>query len=255
MVQESLTGQTALVTGASSGIGRATAEVLAREGASIAMAARREDRLAELASSIQSEYGVETLVLPTDVADVTQNTRMFESTVDELGPLNIVVSNAGVSYLQSIEEMEFDNFDAMQQVNVYGTFLTAQGAIPYLKETRGNLIFVGSFSGQYPNSAHPVYSATKWWTRGFALGLAGQIGGDEIGVTIVNPSEVRTELGGTGDRRPVKDRYEPGSITEPEDVAETIAFAAKQEPPNVVSELDLYRRDKFSGGTTPDTMK
>jgi len=255
MVRQNLEGQTALVTGASSGIGRATANVLAREGASVAVAARREDRLEEIASQIGSDHGVETLVLPTDVSEEDQVERTVETAVEEFGGLDVVVSNAGVSHLQPVAEMETEKFDSMQQVNVYGTFFTARAAIPHLRESRGNLVVVGSFSGQHPNSAHPVYSATKWWTRGFTKGLAGQIGSDDVAVTLVNPSEVRTELGGSGDRRPTKDRYDPGEITEPEDVAETVAFAAKQESPNSVTELDIYRRDKYSGGNTPDSMK
>lgn len=255
MVRDSLTGRTALVTGASSGIGRATAETLARDGASVVLAARRRDRLDSVRETIAAEHGVETMVQETDVTDEHQVAELVENTVGEFGSLDIVVNNAGVSYLEPVAEMDSESFDAMLQVNVYGLFFVARAAIPHLRDAEGNLVFIGSFSGQHPNAAHPVYSATKWWARGFALGLAGQIGGENVAVTVVNPSEVRTELGGSGDRRPTKDRYEPGEITEPSDVAETVVFAAKQEPPNTINELDIYRRDKLSQGTTPDTME
>jgi len=90
-----------------------------------------------------------------------------------------------------------------------------------------------------------VYAATKWWVRGFALSLEGAVGDDGVAVTVVNPTEVRTEFGSETDD-PLAERYDPGEVTEPEDVADAIAFAAAQRPPNTVSELDLYRRDKFS---------
>jgi NADP-dependent 3-hydroxy acid dehydrogenase YdfG len=104
---------------------------------------------------------------------------------------------------------------------------------------------MGSFSGQYPRPYNPVYAATKWWTRGFALSLQGAVGDDGIGVTVINPTEVRTEFGSETDD-PLNERFEPGEVTEPDEIASAVVFAASQEPPNTVAELDLYRRDKFT---------
>lgn len=255
MVIGSLDGKAALVTGASSGIGRATAFALAEEGASVAIAARRTERLESVADRVESEFDGQALVVPTDVTNEEAVEAMVDTTVDEFGSLDIVVNSAAVSILEEVESMDTETFDTMLDVNVRGLFLVSRAVIPHLRETTGHLIVVGSYSSQHPISAHPVYAASKWWTRGFTLSLAGQIGSDDIGVTIVHPSEVRTELGGSEERRPTKDRYEPGEITEPEDVAETIAFAAKQESPNTISELDIFRRDKFSSGNSPDRMQ
>jgi hypothetical protein len=90
-----------------------------------------------------------------------------------------------------------------------------------------------------------VYAATKWWLRGFALSVAAEVGEAGVGVTVVNPSEVRTAFGNE-DGRAFEERFDPGEVTEPEEVAAAIVFAARQDS-STVQELDLYRRDKLSG--------
>ena len=131
-------------------------------------------------------------------------------------------------------------------VNLDGVFFMTRAILPYLRETAGNAIFLGSFAGQYPRPGAPVYAASKWWVRGFALSLAGAVGSDGIGVSIINPTEVRTEFGKEYRDEISQERFDPDEVTNPEAIAEAIAFAAEQEPPNVVNELDLYRRDKFA---------
>ncbi|WP_101296995.1 SDR family oxidoreductase [Halegenticoccus soli] len=242
---EPLAGDAALVTGASSGIGRATALALADRGADVALAARREDRLTEIADEIGDAHGRETLVLPTDVRDEEQVDEMIVRTVDAFGGLDVLVNNAGLGVNDPVEELSTESYRLMMDVNVDGMFFTTRAAIPHLRKSEGNLVFVGSFAGQYPRPANPVYAATKWWTRGFALSLEGAVGDDGIAVTVVNPTEVRTEFGSEEDE-PLKDEFEPGEVTEPPEIAEAIAFAAMRDPPNTVSEINLYRRDKFA---------
>lgn len=238
-------GSAALVTGASSGIGRATAETLARDGADVALAARREERLTTLAEEIRAEHGAETLVCPTDVTDEDAVENAVAETVATFGSLDVVVSNAGTNRFADVEDMTTEQYRAITAVNVDGHFFVSRAAIPHLRETAGNLIFVGSFAGRYPIPDQPVYAASKWWTQGFALSLAGQIGADDIAVTVVNPSEVRTEIG-IAEGRPAHERYAGMDAPESADIAEAIAYAARQDPPNTVAELDFYRRDKFA---------
>lgn len=233
---------TALITGASTGIGREAARSLAREGADVAVAARREERLDELAADIETDHDVDTLVVPTDVAEEAAVESMVERTVDAFGGLDVVVSNAGVGGPGSVTEVTTEEYRTLMGVNVDGMFFTARAALPHLRESAGNLIFVGSFAGQYPRPGNAVYAASKWWTRGFAHSLAGTVGDEDVAVTVVNPTEVRTDI---GDDAPMKERHDPGEVTEPETVADAIAFAARQSPPDTVNELDLYRRDKF----------
>jgi len=241
MVAETdLDGRVALVTGASSGIGREIARALAREGADVALAARREAALEELAAELD---GVETLVVPTDVSDESAVDAMVEATVDELGGLDIVVSNAGVGAPgEPVAETTTETHQTIVEVNINGTFYTARAALPHLLASDGNLIFMSSIAGQYPRPATPMYAASKWWIRGFALSVEAQVGPEGIGVTVVNPAEVRTDIEVLG--KPVKDHFKDEDIVEPEEVAEAVVFAASQENATI-SELDVYWRGKL----------
>ncbi|WP_276273373.1 SDR family oxidoreductase [Haloarcula litorea] len=246
MATDTLAGQTVLVTGASSGIGAATVRRVADAGGDVALLARREERLRDVADAVAADHGVDTHVVPADVSESAAVAAAVESTVDALGSLDGVVVNAGLARGSDVETMTDEEFRTMQQVNVEGAFYTAREALPHLREGDGVLVFIGSFAGQYPRPFNPVYAATKWWVRGFAASLAGQVGGDGVGVTVVNPTEVRSEFGSEeGD--PFTERFDPGEVTEPEEVADAVGFALAQEPPTTVNEIDVYRRDKFGG--------
>ena len=235
----------ALVTGASSGIGEATARALARDGADVALAARRRERLESVAEGIEAEFGVDTLVVPADVRDEAAVEAMVETTVETFGRLDVQVNNAGVGVGGDVEATTTDQYRLMMETNVDGVFFATRAAIPHLRETGGNLVFVGSFAGQYPRPGNPIYAATKWWVRGFAHSLEGQIGPDGVGVTVINPTEVRTEFA-SEESEAFAERFEPGEVTEPEEIADAVAFAAAQDR-STVHEIDLYRRDKFEG--------
>lgn len=243
-----LDGETALVSGASAGIGRASAHALAAAGANVALAARREERLHDLSEAIEDEHGVETLVRPTDVTDEDAVTRIVEETAETFGGLDIVVNNAaiGTSRDATVEEMSTDQFERVMAVNTDGMFFLARATLPQLRESAGTLVFVGSFAGKYPRPGAPVYAASKYWTRGFALSLAGHVGDDEVAVSLVSPSEVRTEFGREFREETNRDRLPEGEVHEPEDVADAVVFAARQDSPNAVTELDLFRRSKFA---------
>lgn len=251
MPQDSLDGKTAVVTGASAGIGRESARALARNGANVVLAARRAEQLRTIASAIEAEFDSETLVVPTDVTAESEVNELIENSVETFGTVDVVVNNAGTGTERgvTVEELNTEQYRTVNSVNIDGMFFTTRAALPYLRESAGILIFIGSFAGHYPRPNSPVYAATKWWTRGFALSVAGQVGDEEVGITVINPSEVRTEFGKDfrSEEELLKERYEPAEVTEPETIAEAVAFAAQQEPPDAVTELDLYRRDKFGG--------
>jgi NADP-dependent 3-hydroxy acid dehydrogenase YdfG len=239
-----LEGAVAVVTGASSGIGRASALGLAEAGADLALAARREAELEAVAESVR-ETGSEALVVPTNVRDPEAVEALVAETVEAFGGLDVAVANAGVGRDAPVEELSTEAYRTMMAVNCDGAFFLARAAVPHLRETAGSLVFVASMAGEYPRPANPVYAATKWWTRGLAHSLAGSLGEEGVAVTTVNPTEVRTEFG-DADGESQAEQFEPGEVTEPEDVAAAVVFAAEQEPPNAVHELDLYRRDKLS---------
>lgn len=240
----SIEGKTALITGASSGIGRETARKLAEEDVNVALASRSEDVLEEIAMGIEEEFEVDTLVVPTDVTEEEQVDEMIEETVDEFDSLDILVNNAGLAIGGEVDGMDSEEYRTMMDVNCDGMFYAARAALPHLKESEGNIIFLGSLAGQYPRPTNPVYAATKWWTRGFALSLSSQIGDENVAVTVVNPSEVRTDFASESGNS-FEERFEEGEVSEPEDVAESILFAAKQEDRNTINEIDVYRRDKL----------
>ena len=238
-----LSTRSVLVTGASSGIGEATAHAFAREGASVALAARREERLREIAAALETDHGVTTAVVPTDVREEAQVTTMVDEAVDAFGGLDVVVNNAGLGRGSDVESLATEQYRQMMETNTDGVFFTTRAALPHLRETQGNLVFVGSFAGKFPRRFNPVYAATKWWLRGFAHSVAGEVGDAGVGVTVVNPSEVRTEFG-SEDGDPFEERFEAGDVTEPDEVADAIVFAARQDR-STVQELDIYRRDKY----------
>ena len=245
MADDPLDGKAALVTGASSGIGEATAHALARDGARVAIAARRQKVLDDIAKQIESEWDAEALVVHTNVRNEDSVEEMVETTVSEFGGLDVLVNNAGMACGESVESLGTDEYRRMMETNVDGVFYATRAAIPHLTEAAGNLVFVGSFAGQYPRPFNPIYAASKWWVRGFAHSIEGNVGEEGVAVTVVNPSEVRTEFGSAYGES-FEERFGEGEVTEPEEVADAIAFAAKQEH-STVSELDIYRRDKFSG--------
>lgn len=250
-VSEQLVGQTALITGASSGIGRATALVLSARGANVVLAARREAKLEEIAQRIESDREVKTLVVPTDVRDEAAVEELVERTVAEFGEVDIVVNNAGIiaDMTEPLEEMSLESYRTIMETNTTGVFLVTREAIPHLRESEGTLVFIGSFTGKYPTPYTPVYAASKSWVRTFAKSVDSYVGDDGVTVTTVNPAETRTELGGDDTGTTQEDRFDPGEASEPEELAEAIAFAATVETSSV-SELDLFRPGRLS-----DTFK
>jgi len=239
----SLDGQTAIVTGASAGIGAETARQLAASGANVVLAARSEDRLDELASELSTHDG-KRLVVPTDVRDESAVDALIDETVETFGGIDILVNNAGLSRGSEVADLSTEEYETMQETNVDGVFYTTRAAIPHVRNSEGHLVFLGSFAGQYPRSFNPVYAASKWWTRGFAKSVAAQVGDDGVGVTVINPAEVRSEFQAT-DGRTFEEVFEEGEASEPGEVAEAILFAVSRERSSL-SEIDINRRDKFA---------
>lgn len=227
------------VTGASSGIGRATARELARRGASVAIVARREAALETVAADIEADFGGETLVLPTDVTDPSAVGTAVDRTVDVFDGIDVAVSNAGVLRMADrLEDLSVQDYETMRAVNIDGMFYTARAVLPYLRDASGTLIFVGSDAAKHPDPVLPTYAATKWWTRGLALSLEAQAGIDGVSVSVVNPGDTMTDIEFEG--RPFAETADPETVLDPAEVARAIAFVASQESGSTVTDLDLY---------------
>ena len=241
--EQPLAGEAAIITGASAGIGEQTARALAADGATVVLAARRERRLEELADELESAHDCTAVAVPTDVTDEGAVETLVEETVTTFGGVDVLVNNAGTARGSDVADLDTQEYRTMIETNVDGVFFTTRAALPYLVESDGHLVFVGSFAGQYPRPFNPVYAATKWAVRGFALSLEASVGPEGVAVTVVNPSEVRTEFGSESGE-PFEERFDPGEVTEPEEVAEAIRFAVRQDG-STLSEIDIYRRDKL----------
>ena len=194
-----LDGTVALVTGASSGIGEATAEVLAAEGAALVLAARRRDRLEALASRIGDAVPV--LVHEADVTDEAQVRAMVERTVAELGRLDTLVNNAGVMLLGPIEGAPTEEWRRMVSLNLLGLLYCTHAALPYLLAAAddgprrvADVVNVSSVAGRVARLGSGVYNATKFGVFAFSESLRQEVTSRHVRVTLVEPGATGTEL-------------------------------------------------------------
>lgn len=195
-----LEGTVALVTGASSGIGHATALELAREGASVALVGRREDRLTDLAAEISSAGG-KALVVPADITTAEAATEAVERTVENLGRLDTLVNNAGLMLLGPAPSADLNDWRRMIDINLMGLMYTAHAAVPHLvkaaaEEPRqvADIVNIGSLAGRNAYAMSAVYSATKFGVGAFSEALRQELARQHVRVSVIEPGSVDTEL-------------------------------------------------------------
>jgi NADP-dependent 3-hydroxy acid dehydrogenase YdfG len=195
-----LDGTVALVTGASSGIGEATALLLAEQGAAVALAARRTDRLEDLATKIRDAGGT-ALVIEADVADKVQAADAVERTVSALGRLDTLVNNAGVMLLGPAVGGPIEDWERMVQVNLLGVLYCAHAALPHLISAAedsprrvADMVNVSSVAGRVPRSGSGVYNATKFGVGAFSESLRQEVTQRHVRISLVEPGAVDTEL-------------------------------------------------------------
>ena len=187
-----LSGEVAIVTGASSGIGAATARELARRGARVVLAARRAAELDAQVDAIRGAGG-DAVATPIDIADPSQVTRLAEHTAAVFGRVDVLVNNAGAGWSRPLATSSPDEVVRMLQVNLLGAMLLTRAVLPgMLERHHGAVISVGSLSGRV--AMEPVYSATKYGLRGFSLALRRQVDGSGVSVSLVSPGNIRTAM-------------------------------------------------------------
>src|SRR4051795_7440970 len=188
--------QVAVVTGASSGIGAATAKALAAEGYAVALAARREERIKELGEEISSGGG-KALAIPTDITDPDAARSLIETTKQELGRVDVLINNAGVMLLGPILGAEVEHWQRMVNVNVLGLLYCTHAALPIMQEQgSGHIVNVSSVAGRVARLGSGVYNATKFGVGAFSESLRQEALNYGVRVTIVEPGFVDTELQG-----------------------------------------------------------
>ena len=222
-----LAGKTAIVTGASSGIGEATARLLAKEGCNVVLAARREDRLRTLAA----ELGEGALAAPTDVTDPAACAALVARTVERFGSLEILINNAGVGLYGSIPEGAPEDWRKMFDVNVLGVLYTTRAAVRHmLARGSGDVVFVSSLAGRrVPAPDGTVYAATKHAITAVAEGLRMDVHDKGVRVINVEPGLVRTEF--PENSYPDAEEYYANkgfSPLEAEDVAAAVLYSLRQ---------------------------
>jgi len=229
-----LTDKVALVTGASRGIGKAVALALAKEGASVALAARSVSQLQEVAAEVR-RLGSDALVIQADMSREEEIKSMLRATVDRYDGLDILVNNAGFGTFHVVAEFPTEEWDSMFAVNLRGLFLATREALPYLRQ-RGEsaVVNISSLAGKNFFKTGAGYAATKWGVLAFSKCLMLEERENGVRVIAVCPGSVDTSFFDGLEMSPNRER-----ILKPEDVAEMVVAALKLPQRAMVSEFEI----------------
>jgi len=236
-----LSGKAVAITGASSGIGEATALTLAKAGASVALGARRKDRIDELAARIEDEGGT-AVALEVDVSDEAAARGFVEAAHERFGRLDTLVNNAGVMLLGPVEQADSEDWRTMVNVNLLGLMYCTHAALPImLGQESGDIVNISSVAGRFARAGNAVYAATKFGVGAFSEGLRNEITERGVRVTLIEPGFVDTELQGhnTGEVLETLEAMRE-HLRDPlraQDIANGILYAVSQPPHVSINEV------------------
>jgi NADP-dependent 3-hydroxy acid dehydrogenase YdfG len=240
---ENIQGKVVVITGASSGLGEATARLLSAQGASVVLGARRLDRLKTLADALAAGGG-KALAVVTDVTNRDQVKRLVDTAVQKFGRIDVIINNAGLMPQSLIESLKVDEWDRMIDVNIKGVLYGIAAALPYMKQQKsGQIINVSSVAGHKVSPGSTVYSATKFAVRALSEGLRQEVKPYNIRTTVISPGAVATELPNSVTDRDVAARVQKlyKEVAIPADsFARAVAFAMSQPEDVDVNEI-LFR--------------
>jgi NADP-dependent 3-hydroxy acid dehydrogenase YdfG len=235
-----ISSQVVAITGASSGIGEATALACARAGAAVALAARRAERIDALARQIV-EQGGRAIAVPTDVGEEAQAQAFIARAHEELGRLDVLVNNAGVMLLGPIENAPTDEWREMIHANVFGVLYCTHAALPLMHaQGSGHVVNISSVAGRIARAGSGVYNLTKFGVGAFSESLRQESVPLGVRVTLIEPGAVSTELAGHNRpevREQIAKRFGDITILEAEDIANAILYAIGQPPHVSVNEV------------------
>lgn len=241
-----LTGTVAIVTGASSGIGQATAKELAAQGASVAVVARRKDRLDALVSEIEADGGT-AFAVEVDITDRAQAEKGIQDVVDHFGRLDILINNAGLMLLGHVVDTDVEEWERMIGVNQRGLLYMTKAALPHLLTAaedgvRGvaDIVNISSIAGRQAWAKYAAYNMTKFGVNGFTEALRQEVTTKQVRVGVLEPGAVSTELVSQNNQKVQDELASSDAIPvplQPEDIAESIAYMVTRHPRSSIAEL------------------
>ena len=232
-----LLGKTALITGAGGGIGRALAIQLAEAGANLALAGRDEKKLSE-SCALARTAGVEALMLPGDLTAPGHPAECVRRAVKGFGRLDILINNAGVVLSKPFEAVTPEEYDDVMAVNARAPFFLCQAALPYLRETKGAILNIGSVVSHKGYPMQSVYGASKHALLGFTKALASEVRKDGIRVHMLSPGTVSTSMAGA-----VRPDLDGDALIQPEELAEVALFLLTRKSA-IIDEIQAHRPGK-----------
>jgi NADP-dependent 3-hydroxy acid dehydrogenase YdfG len=243
-----LTGTVAIVTGASSGIGEATAKELAAHGATVAVVARRQDRLDTLVAEIEAAGGI-AVAVATDITDRTQAEKAVQTVVERFGRLDILVNNAGLMLLGHVVDTDVEEWERMIAVNQRGLLYMTKASLPHLLEAakddlRGvaDIVNISSIAGRQAWANFAAYNMTKFGVNGFTEALRQEVTKKQVRVGVLEPGAVATELVSQNNQKIQDDLAASDAEAipvplQPVDIAESIAFMVTRPARSSIAEL------------------
>jgi NADP-dependent 3-hydroxy acid dehydrogenase YdfG len=247
-VKNKLAGTVAIVTGASSGIGEATAKQLAELGATVAVVARREDRLKSLVAEIEAA-GSSALAVTADITERVQAERAVQTVIDRFGRLDILINNAGLMLLGSVLDQDVKEWERMIAVNQNGLLFMTKAALPHLlaaaeDDLRGvaDIVNISSIAGRQAWANLAAYNMTKFGVNGFTEALRQEVTKKHVRVGVLEPGAVDTELishnnDAVRDTLAISDAENIPEKLQPEDIAESIAYMVTRHRRSTIAEL------------------
>lgn len=232
-----LNGKTAVVTGASSGIGKAIALRFGREGARVILLARRKNRLEEVARQIE-KGGSETLVIPTDLLDPKQISKAFAEIRREGKDPEILVNNAGTGFFGPLVDSKLDEYETIFNLNVRALYLATQEVLPaMIRAQEGTIINIASIAGKMGLAGSALYCASKFAVMGFSEALLEEVRSHNVRVAVICPGLVSTEFFGRGEVKGNRPDF-----IQPEDVAEAALLCASETQTATFKEIVIRPR-------------
>jgi NADP-dependent 3-hydroxy acid dehydrogenase YdfG len=234
MKMQDLTGKIAVITGASSGIGEATARLLVEEGVQVVLAARRKERM----DALVEELGDKAIAVTCDVGDMVEVTALFDTVRERFGGLDLLFNNAGMGINGPFADTGPADWKTQIDANLYGVLNCTHAAIPLMRGRAGAMISsVSSVGGRYGIAGWSVYNATKFAVVGFHDALRKELGPDGIRVSVIEPGAVWTEWGHNVTEEAMRERRETVDALYAEDVAQALVYSFAQHPRVLVEEI------------------